>query len=175
MEALPTSLHGGHLLVLHPAKHSLLLSLTYPRCSLSPTPGPVLEMCLHVGVESWWLWRAGGYGLCSLGALMFSETACSHYSHKPPEVPARLVAWPMKGPALEKCSALPLIPPEHETTQGNISISPAENLQSLQVGLKPIADIYQNGYFGGFRPLFSLFILSFSTLGSAHRHFPELR
>jgi len=46
----------------HPARHSLLLSLTYSRFSLSPAPGPVLEMYLHVVVESWRLWMADCYG-----------------------------------------------------------------------------------------------------------------
>lgn len=49
-------------LALHTATRSLLLSLTCPRCNISPSPGPVPEMYLHVVVESWWLWSSGGYG-----------------------------------------------------------------------------------------------------------------
>lgn len=141
MEALPTSLHGGHLLqpsapgAVPCQAFPLLLSLTCLRCNLfhiswtcagdvSPCGGGEL-----VVVESWCLWRGDGCRELASAVCAHWECDCSvkqpapPHSCTPPEMPARLVAWPTKGPTLEKCSALPLMPPEQETTQGNISTS----------------------------------------------------
>lgn len=103
MEALPTSLRGAHLLQTSAPGATPCPEFPPPLTDL-PEVEPLCVSWTRAGdvpprgggeqvvMERGRLCRAGGYGRCSLGALMFSETACPQYSYKPLEMPARLVA-----------------------------------------------------------------------------------